>query len=64
MILCVFLSSNIKMIPFGYEKQQQANHNRPEMLPQDNDRILYSATKLAVSGLFEAALNHYVIYRA
>ena len=60
MIFCVFLSSNIKMIPFGYEKQQ-ANHKRPEMLPLVNNRILYRATKLAVSGLFEAALNGYVI---
>lgn len=62
MIFCVFLSSNIKMIPFGYEKQQQANYKRLEMLPLVNDGILYRATKLVVSGLFEAALNGYVIY--
>ena len=45
------------MIPFGYEKQQQANHKRPDMLPRNNDGILYSTSKLAVSGVFEAALN-------
>ena len=57
MIFCVFLSSNIKMIPFGYKKQQQANHKRPDMLPRNNDGILHSTSKLAVSGVFEAALN-------